>query len=43
MDLTKAALFEADGGKWKSDAVQNIKKYLVDELARIQVDIPVIA
>jgi len=39
----KAALFEADGGKWKSDAVQNIKKYLVDELARIQVDIPVIA
>jgi len=39
----KAALFEADGGKWKSDAVQNIKKYLVDELARIQADIPVIA
>jgi len=37
------ALFEADGGKWKSDAVQNIKTYLVDELARIQADIPVIA
>lgn len=39
----KAALFEADGGKWKSDAVQNIKAYLVDELAKIKVDIPVIA
>lgn len=30
------ALFEADGGAWENEAMQNIKKYLVDELEKIE-------
>lgn len=29
----EAALFEADGGAWKLEAMQNIKEYLTDNLA----------
>jgi hypothetical protein len=31
-DGPKAALFEADGGAWKLEAMQNIRKYLKDQL-----------
>lgn len=33
-DGPTAALFEADGGKWKLEAMQNIKKYLEGQLTR---------
>jgi len=39
----KAALFEADGGKWKTDCILNVRSYLEDKLKAIGVDIPVIA
>lgn len=29
----RAALFEADGGAWQLDAMNNIKEYLIDELS----------
>lgn len=35
----KAALFEADGGKWKIYAMQNVKAYLVEKLAGCNVKI----
>jgi hypothetical protein len=38
-DLPTCALFEADGGKWKLDAIQNIATWL----SRNTTDIPVIA
>ena len=31
-DGIQCALFEADGGAWKLDAMQIIKKYLIEEL-----------
>lgn len=39
----KAALFEADGGKWKSDAIEGVRNYLGLELRALGVAIPVIA
>jgi hypothetical protein len=39
----KAALFEADGGKWKSDAIRNVKLFLDEKLKEYGQDIPVIA
>lgn len=41
-DRPGAALFEADGGIWKNEAIQNIKNYLLKELAK-QTNISVIA
>jgi hypothetical protein len=35
----KAALFEADGGKWKLYAMQNVKAYLEEKLAGCNVKI----
>lgn len=35
----RAALFEADGGKWKIFAMQNVKEYLEDKLADCNVKI----
>lgn len=31
--LANMALFEADGGKWRLDAINNIANYLKEELA----------
>lgn len=42
----KAALFEADGGKWKNEAITNVEKYLkdcLDEEIRINHHVTVIA
>lgn len=32
----RAALFEADGGAWRNEAIQNIKEYLEDELQEVE-------
>lgn len=32
----KSALFEADGGKWRSEAIQNVAKFLNDNLSAVQ-------
>ncbi|OSA97223.1 hypothetical protein B2H85_16310, partial [Clostridium botulinum] len=32
----KAAIFEADGGAWRNQAMQSIKAYLQEELKEIQ-------
>lgn len=37
------ALFEADGGKWKQEAIINIKDWLITRLAVLEIDIPIIA
>ena len=37
--LPKVALFEADGGKWKLEAIDNIRQYLTSKIA----DIPILA
>lgn len=36
---TNCALFEADGGAWRNEAMQNIKCYLVSELEKIKVNL----
>lgn len=33
-DGPRCALFEADGGHWKLEAISNIKRYLADELSK---------
>lgn len=38
-DGPKAALFEADGGAWKNDAMRLIKAYLISELSEFGVEI----
>lgn len=35
--LPTVALFEADGGRWKLDAIENIRKYLADKIAGIPI------
>ncbi len=32
-DGVQCAIFEADGGAWKNEAMENIRAYLQDELA----------
>lgn len=32
----KAAIFEADGGAWRNQAIKNIKEYLVEELKELK-------
>ncbi len=39
----QVALFEADGGDWRIQAVQNIKKFLETGLETLEIEIPVIA
>lgn len=39
----KAALFEADGGKWETDCILNVRTYLEVELQALGLEIPVIA
>ncbi|MFR2552756.1 MAG: hypothetical protein ACLS8D_13125 [Clostridioides difficile] len=31
-----AALFEADGGAWRNEAIKNIKEYLAKELEKFK-------
>lgn len=33
----RAALFEADGGAWRNDAIENIKNYLEEKLPQVNV------
>lgn len=35
-DGPRAALFEADGGAWKNDAMLSIKKFLEEQLKDIE-------
>lgn len=39
----QCALFEADGGAWKNQAILNIKEYLVKELAEVADRVEIIA
>jgi len=31
----RVALFEADGGAWKNEAIKNIERYLAEELSDV--------
>lgn len=42
-ELPKSALFEADGGLWKLDAIANIKRWLELELTLAEVSVAIIA
>lgn len=39
----ECALFEADGGAWKNQAMDNIRDYLIKVLKVVDLDIPIIA
>lgn len=39
----ECALFEADGGAWKNQAMNNIRDYLIKVIKVVDLDIPIIA
>lgn len=41
--LPSCALFEADGGRWKIDAIQNIKSWLKNEFIQLGIEVTILA
>lgn len=39
----RCALFEADGGMWRNEAMTNIKEYLVHKLGELKLDVKIIS